>query len=440
VQGLAPQHLEKLSRALVFPNPKFRAAMRAGRSTRGIAKFVKYYKIPEDSTNSIIVPRGMTGMVLDTTGFPKSKVKDFTVAPPADFKFTGKLRDYQAKAMPDMLSRRYGLVEAATGAGKTIMGIGYIAERKLTTLILVHSKELLNQWHDRILEFTNLERVGLIGDGKFDVQDVTVGIINTVHNHRDELKDLFGVNLYDEVHRAIGDTWVSTINTLRPRFHMGFSATPYRSDGLTKALYRIVGPMVHKVDRQYLEDSGAVQVPRIIRTNTKFGYRFKNDYAKMITALVRSNPRNVQIANLIIQEHKKYKEPTMIVSDRVEHCEILKHLLDGQAGLSPVLLTGQTPKQERTDVIKEMKAGKYNALVATVQLLGEGFDAPDLNSLFLCTPIKFQGRTLQTIGRILRPSKGGQPRVYDFRDVAVKVLRNSGFARDRVYRGHGWTT
>lgn len=464
VKDPAPEHVRRLQQELTYTNPEFTKAMRSGKkpteggyiitinpkysnavqkekSVEGIPKYVTIYPRITYYTmrgNSIMIPRGSIGYLLNMTKFPKEEILDFTVAPPAEFDFTGKLRDYQALALPDMLGRRYGLIEAATGAGKTIMGIAYAAERKLKTLIIVHSKELLDQWNERLLEFTTLDSVGILGDGKFDVQDVTVGIINTVRDHLGDLNDQFGTVVLDECHRAMGDSWTRTINTLKPKNHIGLSATPYRSDGLTKALYRVIGPMVHKVDRAYLEDSGAVMAPRIIRLNTKFFFNFRKNYAPMITAMTRSQDRNIKIANTIIGEFRKYSEPTMVVSDRVTHCETLKFLLEDQAGIKPILLHGKISKDKRKQAVADMKAGKYNVLVATVQLLGEGFDAPDLNALFLCTPIKFQGRTLQTIGRILRPSKGGKPRVYDFRDPAVKVLRNSGFARDRVYKSHGW--
>jgi len=253
-----------------------------------------------------------------------------------------------------------------------------------------------------------------------------------------ELKKEFGFVLHDESHRCISGMHIKTINTLQPRFHLGLSATPYRSDGLTKALFRIVGPILHKVDKKHLEKTGAILVPVIKRIDTHFPYNFNNDYSAMMSTLVANNDRNMLIANKIIEDHKRYKEPIMVVSDRITHCEVLRYLIDGEAGINPVVLSGRLSKDYRKQAVKDLHNGLYNVLIATVPLLGEGFDSPDLNAIFLTTPMKFAGRTIQTVGRILRASDSSVPRVYDFRDNLVNVLRYSGFARDKVYKAQNW--
>jgi superfamily II DNA or RNA helicase len=439
VKDAAPHFIMQLKNLLTFENPKWLSAKRHGTFVGNIPQWLYYYKAKD---NSVIVPKGMTGYVLKMLDYPTEQIIDQTTAIPIEIEFTGKLRDYQEDVVKDMMNRRYGIVEAATGSGKTVMGIAYAAKRKLTTLVVVHNKELLNQWVDRFSEFTTLNKkdIGIIGNGKFEVKDVTIGIINSISKSLDVLKDKFSLVIYDECHRAIGSTWVNTINSMQSKYHIGLSATPYRSDGagMTKALFRIVGPMIHKVDRNMLEKTGAVLTPRIIRIPTRFTYNFNKDYAQMLNRLSNNEQRNILIANHIIEEFKTYKEPIMVVSDRVSHCDLLKELLMNEAGITPVVLSGKVPKAKRVQAVEDMKAGKYNTLIATVSLLGEGFDAPDLNSVFLTTPVKFQGRTIQTIGRIIRPSKGGQPKVYDFRDNLIPVLRYSGFSRDRVYKHHNW--
>jgi superfamily II DNA or RNA helicase len=784
----APEKIiKKLQDDLTYRNPEYDDAVKNGRfisHTLRKKEFLRYYQM---RGNSIIIPRAMVGKLLNWTNFPQQQVIDYTVAPEIDIEFTGKLRDYQEHAVADMLRKRYGVLEAATGAGKTVMGINYVCHRKLKTLILVHNKELFNQWPERFEQFTNVSSIGRIGDGKCEIGDVTVGIINSVEKRLEELKNEFGIVIFDECfpagtlvdnkpietiqigdyvksyshatgtiqlkkvtrlfkkqtpdtlyeiqlsngeqivctpnhpfftdkgyltadqlcanstvyrtikqhkgeydetemhmpqmqeshnsgrtskskanqeglsrmqsttevcgsalqsmrdgsetntmeskkwctlfgqmcenyisevkeekrkipnkiqqgfgetadvdkqpnekprgcrenenhktrerdpecveretwgeraldstarevgccpwlgnrsssgawetsewvplsvqnrcgeqetksghrgrweracqpqktspgqkenrkiepirvenitvhkrgsgqqferlckdgfvynievednhnyfvhdilvhncHRILGDMWVQAVSALRPRFHIGMSATPYRRQRhMTKAIFCLLGPMLHKVDNQHLIDTGAVLNPRIIRRNTRFRTSDTNmNYTQIVGHLVRDEARNTQIANDIIEEYKRYKEPIMVVSDRVTHCEALKYLIDGFRGIKPLVLNGRLPKNYRERAVQEMKQGHYNVLIATVSLLGEGFDAPDLNSIFLTTPIKFQGRTLQTIGRILRPSDGGQPRVYDYRDIGSKVIRNSGFARDRIYRDKGWT-
>jgi len=99
------------------------------------------------------------------------------------------------------------------------------------------------------------------------------------------------------------------------------------------------------------------------------------------------------------------------------------------------LLTGDTPKTKREDIVAKLNTGKAKALIATGQLIGEGFDCKRLTTLFLATPIKFNGRVIQYLGRILRPAPGKKTAtVYDYVDRNVGPLKASARSRQRVYR------
>ena len=117
----------------------------------------------------------------------------------------------------------------------------------------------------------------------------------------------------------------------------------------------------------------------------------------------------------------------LVVSDRVKHCEALAVMLE-QQGCSSAVLTGKLPAEQRTALVEAIRQGEVKVLISTVQLIGEGFDCPDLTTLFLTTPIKFTGRLLQVVGRVLRPAHGKQPRVYDYVDP-VGVLSSSAQSR-----------
>ena len=438
VKNLPSVLMTRIKEELMFDNPKYKQALKTGRYIHKIDPYVYYYA--QRGSNTLLLPRGylnrLTSVHIRNT---PHELIDRTIAPKIYLEFTGKLRPYQKTAVDIMLERRYGILEAATGSGKTVCGVAITVERACRTLVIMHNKELLNQWKEAFKKFTNLTSVGTIGGGKFDVHPkVTIGIINSVHNKIDRLKNEFGLVIYDECHRTLGNTWVQVINTLKPRYHLGLSATPYRSDGLTKALYSVVGPKLHKVDRGHLERIGAVMVPDVHRISTHFNYVFKNDYSTMLSQLTQDSERNKLIADHITDDYKDNQQPIMVVSDRVSHCENIIDLLENKKNIKPVILNGKQSKKYREQAVKDLKAGKYNILIATASLLGEGFDAPDLSAVFLATPMKFSGRVIQTIGRVLRPSDGSKPRVYDFRDQFIDVLRFSGFARDRIYKSHGW--
>jgi superfamily II DNA or RNA helicase len=150
-----------------------------------------------------------------------------------------------------------------------------------------------------------------------------------------------------------------------------------------------------------------------------------------MTSLTTDEDRNRQIADDVAGEVSRQPGTILVVSDRVAHCEKLAELLT-ERGVRTVVLTGRLATEARSEIVEGVRNNAYQVLVATVQLIGEGFDCPDLSTLFLTTPIKFTGRILQVVGRILRPSAGKQPRVFDYLDP-VGVLKSSARARRNMF-------
>jgi superfamily II DNA or RNA helicase len=121
-----------------------------------------------------------------------------------------------------------------------------------------------------------------------------------------------------------------------------------------------------------------------------------------------------------------------VVSDRVAHCRKLAQIL-ADKGLEASILTGRQTAADRSAIVEAIHRGRAKVVVATMQLVGEGFDAAGLTTLFLTTPIKFTGRLRQVIGRILRPASGKTAKVIDYVDEYVGVLKNSAGIRRRAY-------
>jgi len=161
-----------------------------------------------------------------------------------DLRFEGQLRGYQRKAVDQLLSKPFGVLEAATGSGKTVMAAAVISARRQPTLILVHSKELMYQWRDRLREFLGIE-VGLVGDGMCDIQPITVAIVNTARKKLDILSNRFGHVVVDECHRCPSTMFTEVLKAMPCRFQLGLSATPYRRDGLDPLIGWFVG--IHRV-------------------------------------------------------------------------------------------------------------------------------------------------------------------------------------------------
>jgi superfamily II DNA or RNA helicase len=155
----------------------------------------------------------------------------------------------------------------------------------------------------------------------------------------------------------------------------------------------------------------------------------------MIKELVNDYDRNKLICSKIAQDLKIHNENIVIVSDRKEHCKTIQNMLLNEYKIkSSVLVGGQSNKKEKKILVDSVKAGDCKVLISTIKFLGEGFDSKDLVALFITTPIKFVGKLIQAAGRILRYKEGKTPRIYDFRDNQINVLRYMAYGRDKVYK------
>ncbi len=422
--------LRGIKRAMTLDNPKYKEAENHGRWTGDLDPHIELW---EHIPGGIAFPRGWGMQCLDLLSkynIQPEIIDQKRVLPPIDLLFQGELRDYQLRAVYDVLQRPFGVLDAATGSGKTVMALAVIAERRQPSLVLVHSKELLNQWAERIRSFLGVEP-GLIGDGKYDVQPVTVGIVNTVKKHLDSLPEHFGHIVVDEAHRTPATMFTEAVQAFDSKYMLGLTATPYRRDGLNKLIYITLGDRVHSVNKGLLRASGAVMSPEIIRRETDFRYSYRDDYTRMISNLTQDPDRNRQIAADVIRQVRSRAGTALVVSDRVAHCEALQELIRA-AGPKTQVLTGQCSRAAREAIVQAVQAGETDVLISTVQLLGEGFDCSGLSSLFLATPIKFKGRLIQVVGRILRPHDGKNPVVFDYVDKRVGVLKAQSKSRERA--------
>lgn len=435
---------EKLRDALTFANPKYQDAVRMNRVPMGIPKYLAAYQTDGDSLS---IPRGLQPeleQMCRDLGFALT-LEDYTLDGEVRYKFKGELRPYQEEAVEEILSRDIGVLCAPTGSGKTVIALAVIAERKQPTLIIVHTKELLYQWIDRIETFLGIpkDEVGKIGDGCWDVgRQVTVGIVNSVYKVKEEIKEDFGFVISDESQRCPSRQFSEAVSTFPASFLLGLSATPYRRDRLTRLIFWYLGPLVHEIPLEALQEEGSVLKARVEWRYTDFrsDYDPVEEYPQMLSELTNEPERNKQIAQDVMSE--KGGGIRLVLTDRKNHVDALKALLYLEGDTPNVeTLTGSTPKQEREATIRRLKKAKSGVLIATGQLIGEGFDLPILTSLFLATPISFDGRVIQYLGRILRPAEGkGEPVVYDYCDRNVSVLLKSAKARNRVYKKHGLKT
>jgi superfamily II DNA or RNA helicase len=423
---------KRIEKDLTIDNPAYTKAIKLGKYTSADPSLILY----DSEKTTYWMPRGYVFFLikfLKRINHPYKIVEKTKTFEPLNFKFYGKLRKYQSGAESHILKYPIGVLEAGTGSGKTVSALSIIAKRKQPTLIFVHTKELLYQWQDRVKQFLK-EDVGIIGDGKFEIKNISVGTIQTIKKRLDELTPHFGFLIIDEVHRYATMSGIFTIQDFPAKYYLGLTATPFRSDGLGKLIFMSIGPKIHIVNKKNLFDTKAILRPDIFRIDTNFRYIFNNDYSSMMSILAKDEQRNQLICKKTSEDLKIYDDAILLVSDRKIHVKILQEMLLSEYGIKSIVLTGTTKKKQRTEYIQEINKKKVKVILATTSLIGEGFDAPYLTALFLTMPIKFSGRLIQASGRILRPEKNKIPRLYDFRDNNIDVLRYSGYARDKVYR------
>lgn len=432
--------LAGLKQKLTIKNPAYVEALKFGRGTWDIPETLSYY---EEEPGSLTVPRGMTGYVVrqcNHLGIRYSLADHRRSLPEVHFELMGDLRPYQKEAVQEMMRKDFGVLEAPTGSGKTIMALSLIAMRKQPALIVVHSKELLHQWKERIDSFLGIpcDHIGLFGDGLKRIGEIiSVGIINSLYSLDGETFNKFGHVIIDECHRVPSRLFSKFLQKIESKFILGLSATPYRNDGLTDLINFFVGDKVYKVNRKILTENGDILKPQVIWKETKFDTLTdaSDQYSKVIYELTQDSPRNQLICHDINNTIYKSEGIVLVVSDRKEHCVILKNILNKIHGIDSMLLTGDVPKKERKAIIGRLSEGKIKVLIATGQLIGEGFDFHGLSDLFLVTPLKYPGRLIQYVGRILRPLPGKRATVHDYNDVKVGVLAASARKREWAYKG-----
>ena len=441
LKDVPPELLSALIEKLQFVNPKWVENHRMGRWNRGTPKVLKFYD--KVGRSGLWIPRGYIRHLINACrrrdiAFRIDDQRRRLKA--VNFSFSGRLKPFQKIAVDEMLAKDFGTLSSATGSGKTVMALYIIAKRKQPALIIVHTKELAAQWVERIETFLGIESdtVGFIGGGKKIIgEKITVALVQSLYKCADEVADKIGFLLVDECHRCPSRTFTEAVSCFDSQYMLGLSATPYRRDNLSRLIFWHLGDKHHEIAKSQLIETGDVLPAKVVFRETDFITRLDpvNEYSKMLAELTADTERNKLIASDVAEQASKDSGICLILSDRKAHCMNLQALLRYRFKLESELLTGDLDGGERQKVLERINKGRVKILIATGQLIGEGFDCKDLTTLFLSTPIKFSGRLLQYLGRVLRPAPGKKfARVFDYVDVQVETLKKAAVARRRVYR------
>ena len=433
---------------LKVPNPEYANKVKMGLWLGNTPKELKLYRI---SGNNIIIPYGVEkSLIYFMSAYPKFNNTeihfDFAENKPVDYNADIKLYDYQEKAVNSLIRAQGGILQSKAGSGKTRMGIATICRMGKKTLWLTHTNELLNQSYNAAAEFIDKKLLGKITAGKIQIADgITFATVQTLSKaDLNALRYEWDMIVTDEVHRASMSATKATmfskvLNNLAARYKYGLSATLHRADGLIKCTYALVGGVAYTVP------DSVVNTMRVEIQKKETGVQISRKcldtdgtlcYAKLINYLAEHYARNEMIT-LDIQELACKGHSIILLSDRVEHLNIIYNMLAIPFKEYAVILHGKVKKADRELALNQMRNKEKHILLATYQLAKEGLDVPCLDRLLLATPVKDYAIVVQSVGRIARVCEGkGTPAVYDYVDD-IGFLQGMWKKRCTSYRKDG---
>ena len=350
-----------------------------------------------------------------------------------------------------MLAHDTGVLCATTAFGKTVIAAWLIAQRGVNSLILVHRRQLLEQWVERLASFLELpaKAIGRIGGGqRKPTGSVDVAVIQSLARKGvvEDCVGNYGQLVVDECHHLSALSFEQVVRRAKARFVTGLSATVTRKDGHHPIVFMQCGPIRHRVDAKAMAAARPFQHTVFVRptsfrpvvaANPDVRIQFQDLYSE----LVADEQRNQLICDEVVQAVRDGRSP-LVLTERNEHLDDLAARLSPQIRHLIVLRGGTGLKQARATVARlaEISENDERALLATGRYIGEGFDDARLDTLFLTLPVSWRGTIAQYVGRLHRLyDRKREVRVYDYADLNVSMLSRMFDRRCRGYEAVGYT-
>lgn len=441
----SPQSLlARLKRVASFSNPVFFKTQALRFSTIGIPRFIclaevdkGYLSLPRGCFDEVsrLLEDNRIAIELDDKRKPGARLNGLM--------FKGELRKDQKKAVAELAQHNTGVLHAPTAFGKTVVAIGLIYHRKVNTLILVHSRHLLDQWKERLTAFLDGCDVGLIGGGKrkptgqVDIATYQ-SLINRKDNSVDSLLYDYGQIIIDECHHISAPNYERLLNEVHAKYILGITATPHRQDGHQPIIFMQAGPIRHVVAN---EGNKFIQQVKLTKLQSELpsellGEDSRPHIADVYRWLMNDKKRNDLIISDVLTVVAQQRHP-IILTERREHAERLGELLLHK-GISVTLLRGAMSAKENS--LAMARIDDSQVIVATGKYIGEGFDLPKLDTLFLVLPISWKGSLVQYVGRIQRQFAGkDKVEVFDYLDSALPMLHRMYQKRAKGYTALGYS-
>jgi superfamily II DNA or RNA helicase len=443
--ALPPSLLAELKHLASLHNPLFYERQRLRLSTHQTPQLIRCYE--EDLTH-LHLPRGLLAQLGDAVASAGSRLVTEDRRPtPAQLQleFHGELTPLQETAVAAMLAHDEGVLVAPPGTGKTVIACALIAQRKLPTLILAHSKPLLEQWRTQLQALLALpaKEIGQLGGGRRKRTGIVdLAMIQSL-KAIDDLNEFFsayGLVVVDECHHLPAFSFEAAIRRAPVRHFLGLTATPYRRDGLQEIVTMQCGPIRQRIATSE-GPGGEIDLQLTVRETGFATATAETLIQEVFRLLVEDKERSALVCADVLDALAGGRR-CLVLSQWKQHCRLLADQLRS-SGVAPLVLEGGLGKRARTALLEQIEATPPEeplAVVATGQYLGEGFDCPQLDTLFLAFPVSFKGRLVQYTGRLMRAhERKTTVQVYDYADVRVPVLRAMHARRLATYKTLGFT-
>jgi len=449
-EGLPAPLRNRLIRLAAFQNPGFYKAQAMRLSTFGKSRIISCC---EEYPKHLALPRGCQEELLQVLGELKIKTKlidERTVGKSQLVNFRGTLRPEQQLAADQLIKHDIGVLSASTAFGKTVIGAWLIAQRKVNTLVIVHRRQLMDQWVDSLQSFLGLEKkdIGQIGGGRHKVTGVVdVAMIQSLVDKGivNDLVVKYGHIIVDECHHISAASFEQVIRQAKARFITGLSATVTRQDGHHPIVFMQCGPVRYRVDDRQQAASQSFTHKVIIRRTGFTLPSTSNDSTQpgiqdIYAMLALDSARNQLIVDDVIEAVRAGRSPVLL-TERREHLAFFADALADKVK-NIIVLSGGMGRKQRIKLMSQLKSVPENdarLIIATGRYLGEGFDDARLDTLFLALPIAWRGTVAQYAGRLHRNyDLKSEVIIYDFVDEQVPVLAGMFRKRKNAYKAIGY--
>ena len=457
---LSSKVLNHLKRIASFRNPEFYKRQGLRFSTYSIPRIIscadvtdEYLALPrgcEDAVTTLLQEKGVAYRYNDKTNQGKA----------ISVHFNGKLRDNQKDAVMLLSAKNTGVLSATTAFGKTVAAIGLIAKLGINTLVLVHTKTLLNQWVRELEKFLIIETmpeenvgrrrkkpsspIGTLsstGNKLHGIIDVALMQSCIAENEAKSFVKDYGMVIVDECHHVSAVSFEQVLKAVNARHVYGLTATPTRQDGHQPIIFMQCGPIRYTADakaQMQSQNFGRLLIPRYTPFQLVSDEPFS--YAKAEKQLAEDEFRNLFIIKDVVEALKEGRSP-IILTNRTAHVETLAKLLKPHCPNVITLVGSYKNKDKRLTMeqLQSISTSEKMVIVATGKYVGEGFDYARLDTLFLVSPVAGKNIVTQYAGRLHREFESKQDvQIYDYIDIRVPVYESMYRKRLKSYASIGY--